>query len=180
MHPIPTTIIGGPIRKWVIWQYNWKCALLGLSGLPEGFAHLWWHARLANSSFNHWQTAESGCSSSTVVEGRGSVGETCRKLLNVLSLVYRVGWCWFTVFNRHLVTSAVMKHFVGLDRHTLNVPIKPSSCWICIFFIFRFPSPSDCWFQTELWQKWRRAQQEILMEKKGTTWVSVMRLKWRH
>lgn len=37
MHPIPTTIIGGPIRKWVIWRYNWKCALLGLSGLPEGF-----------------------------------------------------------------------------------------------------------------------------------------------
>lgn len=85
---------------------------------PEGFAHLWWHARLANSFFllitdklqNPVPPQPTG------VEGTGSVcAETCKK--NDLMLSFLCVQCGSEVliYNQiHWVASTVLSGFVCL------------------------------------------------------------------
>lgn len=166
MHPIPTTIIGGPIRKWVIWRYNWKCALLGLSGLPEGFCSFvvacegWLILLLITDKLQNqvhsrpreWK--EQDCS----VELAG-------KWLN----------CWrFSTYKCRFIKrcAKLPQHLSSIERKSpllkgCDARTELAFYRIRMVLLSDFRPFSDCWFQAGLWQKQSRARQEILMEGRG-------------
>lgn len=79
LRPIPITIIGGPIGKWVIWWPNWKSA--SAWSLWTQRVLLIVMACWANS-YNHWQTAESASFSPAELEEEERWGKGCRKTLS--------------------------------------------------------------------------------------------------
>lgn len=93
MHPIPITIIGGPIGKWVIWWPNWKSAL----------AWSLWTQRVLlivttrwSNSYNHWQTAESASFSPAELEEEERWGKGAGKCS--LDLIFK-SWDIFQFYH---------------------------------------------------------------------------------
>ena len=123
IHPIPITIIGGPIGKWVIWCPNWKSALAWSLWTPRVLLIVMagW-----TNSYNHL-TNHRICFFLTRCAGGGAMKKGARKCsvdlifksLDILQLYHYCNALWSSV-EIHCIPSRQSKSLSQLTFYQHN------------------------------------------------------------